>query len=273
MSKILVTGCNGFIGKYVVKELEKTSHNIIETDKNKLFLQKSIDVKACLSHIMPDVVIHTAGLAHLGQCNNSPIEAVEVNIFGTANLLQACRICRAKRIIYISSSYVFSKEGGIYKVCKKACEDLIREYYNLYSLNYTIIRCGTVYGVGSDENNGIYNLVQKAKKSELDNINSPGTNSYFNSVREYIHVTDIAKGIVKSLEDKYINKELLLSGTQTKTEEEIIDMLKEMVIDKRNKNGHYNKIPYSYQPIQNEKLTLDSYKDLGAGLLEMMENE
>ena len=181
--KILVTGGKGFVGRYVIERLQ--SIHIVENydlpddilDEKNLF-EKTKGI---------DIVIHLAGIAHLEQCNNDAHNAINTNIMGTVNLLEACLYNKVKRIIYISSQYVFSRDGGIYKCCKKACEDIIREYQKQYGLDFTIVRCGSIYGKGADKNNYVYDLITKALKGELPIIGDE-------TRREYIHVKDVAKG-------------------------------------------------------------------------------
>lgn len=265
--EILVTGSQGFIGKHLCPQLYKEGYGILEFDKvNDNDISKDInDINDAISNVSR--VVHLAGIAHMPQCHSNPLKAIETNIIGTANVLEAC-IKYGVHLTYISSQYVFSRDGGIYRCTKKACEDLIKEYHKQYGLQYTIVRCGSVYGVGADEHNFIHNLI----KAEIENID----NAYSNGTREYIHVKDVVKGILKTFSEKFINKSILLAGIHPHNTWPIIAMIKEIlnkpVIDpiEMLRKHHYKHTPYAYEEIENEKLILDSYVDLGAGILEII---
>ena len=270
MYNILVTGSKGFIGRYLVKELIEQGHSVIGFDLPENDITNNIDINDIFATNNIKIVIHLAGVAHLKQCQENKSESIKTNIYGTSLLLEKCVIYGVKRFIYISSSYVFSNEGGIYKVTKKACEDLIKEYKD--RLAYTIVRCGTVFGVGADENNSVFKMINNCIK-DISKL------SIIRTTREYIHVSDIVKGIIKTFDSKYKNKEILLSGTERTTTSELFHMIME-ILNKSDcseprfiigNDNHYCNTPYSYQPIENEKLTLPSYKDFGAGILEMVE--
>ena len=156
---------------------------------------------------------------------------------------------------------------------KKCCEDMIREYHKQFKLDFTIVRCGSVYGKGANKYNFIYSLI----KSEIKKLETPKGNP--KDLREYIHVKDVAKGVVKILDKKYKNKSVLLSGLAPVSTLVLYKTIRE-ILGKKNGNsfmdekrtGHYNMTPYSYDEIENEKLVLDSYVDFGAGLLEMVKD-
>ena len=71
------------------------------------------------------------------------METVRNNILGTVNILELSKKYKVKRIIYASSIYSISVQGGFYRCSKKAAEDYIEEYYKRYGLNFTILRYGS----------------------------------------------------------------------------------------------------------------------------------
>ena len=87
-----------------------------------------------------DVVYHFAALADLEKALVRPIETVNLNILATVYVLDLCRKYKVKRLVYASSIYVNSKEGGFYRSSKKAAEDYIEEFNKLYGINFTIMR-------------------------------------------------------------------------------------------------------------------------------------
>ncbi len=267
MSKILITGAKGFVGSVVCVELSK--NNVVygvDLPEN--------DILEITSTEYPiDTVIHLAGIAHLGQCEDNPAKAIETNIIGTLRVLEMCVNAGVNRIIYVSSAYALGNKGGVYGYTKKACEDMIRMYYRQFGLPYTIVRCGSIYGVGSDENNQIYNLIDSMLSKKTVFTNHP------EETREYIHVSDVAKAFNRLILPDYRNKTILLSGLQKTTFKELAETVAEiigldedkLVYSPDKSRMRYHKTPYTFKPVECDKLILDIYKDFGAGLVEMIQ--
>src|SRR4051794_23301816 len=108
--KILLTGASGFLGKAIVKELEKN---------NKLFsLSRTAgDYQVLLEHEIPNfhqkfnLVIHTAGKAHsVPKTEIEKNQFYEVNVLGTQNLLQGLeKSGTPEQFIFISSVSVYGQ--------------------------------------------------------------------------------------------------------------------------------------------------------------------
>ena len=95
--KILVTGCNGYIGSHVVKLLAEKGHTVTGWDINihgehnnvEHFMHKheNIDVTDILPRKSYDAVIHLAGKAVVPESIKQPTEYYRVNVMGTANMV------------------------------------------------------------------------------------------------------------------------------------------------------------------------------------------
>src|SRR5690625_6572915 len=81
---------------------------------------------------------------------------------GTVQLLNSAVRNNIERLVFASTVYVYSREGGFYRCSKQACENYIEEFRCMYGLNYTILRYGSLYGPRADESNGIYRLLKEA---------------------------------------------------------------------------------------------------------------
>lgn len=120
---ILVTGAAGTVGRELVKQLslQPTPPTIICTDNNEseLFFVEQEYVHNPNVHIVMadlrdakamnelcsevDTVFHTAALKHVILCERNPFEAVQTNILGIQNLIDACKNQNVKRFIFTSS--------------------------------------------------------------------------------------------------------------------------------------------------------------------------
>lgn len=176
--KYLVTGGAGFIGSHLVDRLTSDGHQVIVLDnfvngrqenlaqhdgnENLKVIRRSIteDLTEIFKDNVFDCVFHFAALPRLEFSIDYPIEAHNVNIDGTLNLLQSCRSFGAKRFIFSSSSSVYGKQKKQplketmvaddylvpYALQKITGEHYCRLYYQLYGLKTIILRYFSVYG-------------------------------------------------------------------------------------------------------------------------------
>lgn len=114
MNKVLLTGCNGFTGKYVEKDLISSGYQVVGlVHKNPKENQIACDLtdKAalieCLTAVKPDYIIHLAALSFVG--HKAPKEFYDVNVFGTINILEALQEVNLsiKKIILASSANIY----------------------------------------------------------------------------------------------------------------------------------------------------------------------
>lgn len=122
--KILITGCNGFLGSNIIKEFSKSNYELIGTslnDKksfNKIFFEKGdlLDiefVKSLIHFYNPDVVINTAALADVDFCEKNPEEAYKLNVLTAENIAKAIEREDTK-LIHISSDQLFEGTNSFY---------------------------------------------------------------------------------------------------------------------------------------------------------------
>jgi len=279
--KITVFGGSGFLGSYIVDELIKSGHKVTNADINPPIYNKEeqnfiktdiLDLSSIKNVIYDDtdVVYNFAGLADINVCIDNPIKTVELNILANTYILELCKDKKVNRFIYASSAYAFSNKGTFYGISKQASEKMIEEYYKRYELEYTILRYGSLYGERADYHNGVYRLLNQALVNKKIVHRGDGT-----ECREYIHCRDAAKLSVEVLQDKFVNKHLLLTGLEKHNFREILTMIKELLNDdveiiyeKDEYKGHYKVTPYSFHPTIGKKIVSNPYVDLGQGLLE-----
>ncbi len=282
--KVVVFGGNGFIGSYVVEELLSTGYDVISADLNsskyvddKYFVKCNIlDVKAVDSLVEgADIVYNFAGFANLDDAIANPVKALELNVMGNMNILEACKKYHVKRFVYASSAYAMSDKGSFYGISKLTSEKLVEEYYKKFGLEFTIVRYGSVYGERDYHNNYIYNLLKTSLESGEINHGGDGE-----EIREYIHAADVAKLAVNIIEsDEFINEHIILTGVERMQRKELFEMINEILGNKLtiklNNDGyhnHYKTTPYSFHPTRSKKLVANPYIDMGQGLLECLKD-
>ena len=171
--------------------------------------------------------------------------------------MDACKEEAVKRIVFASSVYVYSQSGAFYRASKQACENYIEMYHEVYGLEYTILRYGTLYGPRSDSRNAINNYVREALEKGI--IHYDGNSE---AKREYIHVGDAARASVEILKKEYSNQNIVLTGTQIFSVRDLLGMIQEIVPNEVEieyagevkKTAHYVLTPYKYIPKLGKKL-------------------
>lgn len=283
MKKVLVFGGSGFLGSHVVDKLVHKGYEVIVCDQEKSnYLDQNQDFRKCnilnLKEVRDavkgsDIVYNFAALADLNEAINKPIETININILGNANILEACREFSVERFVYASTVYVYGREGGFYRCSKKAAEDYVKEYLKSFNLNYTILQYGSLYGPRSNLSNGLYRILDSAiKTGYLKYDGDP------NATRSYIHVEDAAESSVNILTKEYINESVIMSGLEPmkiidmlKTIAEIMDLSEERIeFSDQQQTGHYVMTPYSYQNDIGKKYIPSKHIDLGQGLLQLI---
>jgi len=160
-------------------------------------------------------IIHCAYMVSQAATEH-PIEALHVNIIGSANMLETGRIMGLRRVVIVSSSGVMGvhkdlatplKEeevrlplGGIYASCKIAVEQLVYTYRQIYGLDAIAIRPRNIYGPG-DRRHGhpvpTYDVVMSAVAGRPI-VLPRGGDSYF----DLTYVKDIARGVIQGYDCK-----------------------------------------------------------------------
>lgn len=280
--KILIIGSNGFLGSKVVKELRNFKHKVTLFDKstNQIKYPHVKTYESDLNNIDnlkkaikgQDIVYNFAGFSDLSSSKFKAKETVKENILNLVNVLDECVKNKVKKFMYASTIYVDSNKGFFYKCSKRAAEDYIAEYKKIYDLNYTIFRYGSLYGPGSDSNNGLYKIVKN-----ILNLNSFKYDGSKDSQREYIHVTDAAKASVELLSKKYDNQKIIISGQELIKSEELFELLKEILeenkkitFSKKKVDGHYLRTPYVLEKEIVKKYSLPFHVDFAQGLLDLV---
>ncbi len=186
MTKILITGANGFIGRAVFNRLivdkvdvyggvrhSTTVDNFVKTPN----LGASTEWEAVLKEF--EIVVHTAGRAHvLKEKSDNPLEVFRaVNTAGTIKLAKDCASAGVKRFIFISSIGVYG-EGSVkplteaeipqpvedYAISKLEAEQGVLEVGRKSGMEIVIIRPPLVYGADAPGN---FNILFKSILKKL----------------------------------------------------------------------------------------------------------
>ncbi len=118
--RALVTGGNGFVGRHLTEELRARGHETIVAGHSDARGDSSFDIAIdlrengkllpILENVRPDVIFHLAAQAFVPRATEDPLETYEVNVMGTARLVDALRRLpqeRMPRLLFVSSAEVY----------------------------------------------------------------------------------------------------------------------------------------------------------------------
>ena len=207
--RILVTGCNGYIGSHVVYRLKVAGHHITGWDINVhgehnnighyLDVSRNNDVRDNYIEGEFDAVVHLAGLAVVPQSMITPLAYYVTNINGTANILKKVK---TDHFLFASTSSAWEMASP-YARSKVAAEDVIRQLSN----DYTIFRFFNVSGTSGQfrqlgEATHLIRVAAEVAAGKRPYLNVFGTKYATRDgtcIRDYVHVMDLADAIAESI--------------------------------------------------------------------------
>lgn len=247
--RVLVTGGGGFIGSHVVDKLMAKGMTPRIFDLSASPYHSPLEVETFTGSITDpsnldlamrdcDAVIHLAAVADVGHVLADPVLAEEVNTRGTLQVLEAA--CRAKvgRVVYGSTTWVYSdcpeqevdEETAIpaprhlYTSTKLAGETYCASYSELYNLEYTVLRFGIPYGPRARAAGVVAKFTDLSFEGKALTIAGDGS-----TTRSFIYVEDLADGIVAALAPQAAGRTYNLSGDEITTILEIAEAVQENV--------------------------------------------
>ena len=248
--KIIITGSESFIGKELISQLKTLDYDIIGFDSvsptNPDYEFHQIDIRDPeIYKSIPndtDVLIHLAALSRDSDCKKKAIECFDVNVMGTLNLMKSTSIKNVKQFIFASSEWVYDKfidseeknEKSIiniqnhlseYALSKLVSESNLRQLHNHEFCDVTILRFGIIYGPRKSNWSAVESIFSQVKNQNKVTVGSLKTG------RRFVHVSDIARGIVDSFGLKGFNI-INLTGNQIMTLKDIID-LSQQILNKK----------------------------------------
>lgn len=226
--KVLLTGANGYLGGYVKDELTK-NHIEYESISYKDLQAWDLErIAAFLINSGISDVIHLA--AAVGEREAG--ELYESNIMMLYTLLCASREAKVRNFVFASGNNVYSckrDKGALeeeacepesknqYGVSKYVGECLIENYCKSWDMGYAIVRIADIYGPKQKTGNLMKALVGNAASGKSLKLYGEGVRK-----RDYIYVTDVAKGMVHICQNRIQGKINLGTGIATSVKELVL---------------------------------------------------
>ena len=282
---VLVFGGSGFLGSHICDYLTNSGYNVTIFDK-----KKSKFIKKNQKMIIGDITVfqnvrkairyqkyifHFAGVSDIKESNLNPFKTIKFNILGTSNIMEAIKNNKnVNRIVFASSIYARSKQGGFYSTTKRSCESLIEDYSKKFNINYTILRFGSLYGLRANYFNIILKfIVQGIKNRTIERVGNG------KEIRNYINVKDAAKISIQILDKKYANKYFNIVGKEKISVKKVINLISKKTSAKKiifHKNivddTHYKVNPFTYKVKGAKFLKPKKGVELEEGIQEIIDN-
>jgi UDP-glucose 4-epimerase len=224
--RILVTGGAGFIGSHVVDSFIEAGHDVIVVDDLSTGRRSNVPPEATFHHVdirspalanvfeaeRPDVVSHHAAQVDVRRSVADPVFDADVNVLGSLNLLECCRVHGVRKVIYISSGGAIHGEPQYlpcdedhpvqplapYGASKYIVERYLYLYREVHGLDYTVLRYGNVYGPRQDPHGeaGVVAIFT----GQMLRGGTPVVNGSGEQERDFVYVEDCARANVLALE-------------------------------------------------------------------------
>ncbi|MEK6957771.1 MAG: NAD-dependent epimerase/dehydratase family protein [archaeon] len=229
--KVLITGCAGFIGSNLAKQLVKNNVPIVGVDnffgnygvslkkkniapilESKLaeFIEGDINGQKLFERLSKKSITHVVHLAARTGVRDSskyPGEYLKTNIIGSLNVLNFARDNKIKSVVLASTSSAYGKNKtpfneeqkvstplNIYAASKIGMENLAHSFHHLYGTPITILRFFTVYGPGGRPDMAVYKFADLISKGKQIEVYGDGK-----AKRDFTFVSDAVDSIILSL--------------------------------------------------------------------------
>jgi len=223
----LITGVAGFIGSNLAERLLGAGYKVVGIDNLAYGFKEQVpqgvefhkvDIRS--EEIFKifkgiDFIFHLAAKNDLVACQENPLETIDINVKGTANVFEAARQAGVKKIIYASSSAVEEGEArlnGFYAISKLTNERMAKGFSEL-RLTTVGLRYFNVYGPRQDYRRA-HPPVMSAFIIALLKGNAPVLyGDYKKNKRDFVYVDNINDFHLLCLKDERVNNRLFRLGS------------------------------------------------------------
>ena len=221
---ILVAGASGLVGSAIVRELERVNKKVIGISSKDLNLLDRTKTFSFIKELKPNVIIDAAAkVGGVGSNNAYPVEFLSQNLQIQSNLMDAAHKANVEKFVFLGSSCIYPRNcaqpikedylltgeleptNSAYAIAKIAGIELIKSYRKEYGYSWISVMPTNLYGPNDSfdlENSHVLPaLVRKfveAKRNNLSEVVMWGSGT---PLREFLHVDDLAKGVLVCLEE------------------------------------------------------------------------
>lgn len=242
---VLVTGGAGLIGMALRQRLAEAGHRVTAIDvtdfgrDDPTLTMLPLDDVAGLYMLAEregiEAIVHCGGISGPMLAAGNPMLLVDVNINGTARLLDLARRRGMKRFVFCSSVSVYGSVGvatitettpfhptSVYGASKVAGEALVESFAAEYGVEGVSLRIARVYGPYRRANCYLGSIIRDAEAGRVTTIPCDRGFQY-----HYVHVDDVADALVTALEAKVLPARAYNVSNRAMTMPEIAEVARE----------------------------------------------
>lgn len=226
--KTLITGINGFIGaRYAARVKQMGQAQVLGVDTHSSAQHEHCDEYVQLDLGAPeaaevmrelpacDYILHAGGISGFMVETNNPQRIFDVNVAGTAAVLEMARRVGCHRLVLCSSLMVYGPNRdavaelgeteypqpiSVYGGSKLAVEGLMHAFVGQYGVNAVALRFTHVYGPGRTTECFIREMLCAAAEGRVCRIPQAS-----GSLRQYVHIDDVCESIALAMEARVVS--------------------------------------------------------------------
>jgi len=223
--KLLVTGGAGFIGSHLVERLVELGHDVVVIDNllrgNKIplevlskitFIHGDVRDQTLVEHWVKDidVIFHFAAVLGVDVVADHPVETMDVEVIGTRNIVNAARKHKVKKILYASTSGIYSHSAIVqsalteevnvdprtsYAMAKRYNEIYLASHYEESGIDCIALRFFNVYGERQDNRMVIPRFFEQAREGKELTVFGNGLQT-----RDFTYIVDVIDACIALLQ-------------------------------------------------------------------------
>lgn len=220
--KVLVTGCNGMIAKYVIHEYAQDSvlygiqrEPMSSSGITKITCDMAHDTTKLvqiITAIKPDIIIHLAGISSAKYALENPLETLETNGFVVARICEllyrlmqehasytcklfnasSCEIYKGHKVYHVKEDDTHKYHIHPYSIAKSMGHDMVKFYRKWYNMPFVN---GVLFTIESCNKRPEFLLNKVAKYLKARNFTQALQLGHLDSTRNILHASDTASAI------------------------------------------------------------------------------
>ena len=226
--KVLVTGADGFVGRYLLKELKALGHGtaalIFVEPKPALEYADEVHwaeitdtaaVDKAVISIKPDACVHLAAVSSVVEGKLDPVSMFRVNVTGTVSLIESFRKnCPKARFLFVSSAQVYGNKArpnlikesdgfdpvNGYGASKAAADLMVLAYAREHAMDTVVVRPHNHIGPGQSSRFVVPSFAKQAKDIAAGKASSVVEVGNLSSQRDFCDVRDVVRAYALLLE-------------------------------------------------------------------------
>lgn len=231
MSKILLTGSTGFVGKNLLPKLINLGYDVIQLSSKDGDIAKE---ETWINLPQTEIVIHLASKTSVPESWTKSYDYINCNLMGTVNALNYCKQHNSK-LIFISS-YLYGnpdqlpinenallKPTNPYALSKLLSEQACEYYSKSENIETVILRPFNIFGPGQSDNYLIQFIISQLETSNIIKVKD------LIPKRDYIYIDDFTDAIVKSLTLNSNFNIFNIGSGQSYSVKEVIDIIQKLL--------------------------------------------